>query len=166
MLLRSGKSLNYNEEYENIKTRCFTIYPLKTVKKEQVTIMRTMLNSTNNGVNKDNVNHILKTVLTVPELIANYPTFRRVVILRLNEILNHGHFLNIIDKSLFRASSEYFEWLKLRSDYEEDPLIIMELAKARTNIIKEELIEKLYHPDRYEHMIAIYGEIWADIHFD
>ena len=29
---------------------------------------------------------------------------------------------------------------------------------------RTELIEKLYHPDRYERMVNNYGEIWADIH--
>jgi len=166
MQLRSGKTLIYNEEYQSIKARCLTVHPLKTVKQEQMKRMTTMLEGVNNGVNEDNVNYILKTVVTVPELIANYPKFRRVVILRLNEILNHESFISIIDGDLYKASNKYFTWLKLRSDYEEDPLIIMELAKARTNIIKQELIQKLYHPDRYEHMVATYGEIWADIHFD
>lgn len=29
---------------------------------------------------------------------------------------------------------------------------------------KRELIEALYHPDRYEKMVKTYGEVWADIH--
>ena len=30
--------------------------------------------------------------------------------------------------------------------------------------LKVELIQILYHPDRYERMVASYGEVWADIH--
>ena len=29
---------------------------------------------------------------------------------------------------------------------------------------RNELLETLYHPDRYERMVATYGEVWADIH--
>ena len=31
---------------------------------------------------------------------------------------------------------------------------------------KQELIEAVYHPDRYRKMIEEYGEVWAEIHFD
>jgi len=151
--------------YETIKARAFTIYPLGEVKKKQIKLIRIMLDNTNNGVNEDNVNSLLKKVLQVPELIASHPRFRQIVILRVNEIINHEAFKGVIFNDIYRASNEYFEWLKLRSDYEEDPEVIMKRVKARISMIQPELIEKLYHPDRYERMVESYGEVWADIHF-
>lgn len=54
-----------------------------------------------------------------------------------------------------RASADREEWLH--------HLFHIEHYVWHKNF-KRELIEALYHPERYEKMVKIYGEVWADIH--
>jgi hypothetical protein len=75
----------------------------------------------------------------------------------------------LIDEDIEPILQQYFDWLKERDDYVESPedkivRIEKERIMDRSKIVRSELIETLYHPDRYEKMVASYGEVWADIH--
>ena len=125
MLLRSGKITDHSSKttddsdgyYDTLKIRCSIIYPLKTVKKYQMDLIREMLLSLDGGVTCSSANNILQIVLLAPELIANYPKFRNVCIDRVTEILEHIPYSSIIEAKYRKIYKEYFEWLKNRSDY-------------------------------------------------
>jgi hypothetical protein len=163
MLLRSGKTL-FPSRYNDLKKRATTVYPLETVKSEQCQLMKSKLNSWNNIIKPQYANELLISIINVPEIIANSLILRSVIQTRLNEIMNHQSFIKSIDKDILRAIKDYFNWLKMRPDYEDEPEVVMKRVNTRTQLIQQELFETLYHPDRYERMTAKYGEIWADIH--
>jgi len=165
MLLRTGKTINHSDTYYNtVKIRCSIIYPLKTVKKYQMELIREMLLSLDGGITESTVNNVLEIVLLAPEFIANYPKFRNICIERVTEILEYLPYSSKIKPKYRKIYKDYFEWLKNRSDYEEYPEVIMKRIQERTKIIRSELIEKLYYPDRYDKMVRKYGEVWADVH--
>ena len=163
MKLRSGKTINLSR-YDLFKKRMTTVQPFEKVKKAQCDFMSSKLRDWDNLITPMHVNDLFISLLEIPELAANHVKFRNTLKMRVNEIMEHNNFKKVLDKDIRKAIENYFQWLKMRSDYEDDPEIIMARVKVRTNMIKQELIEVLYHPDRYDRMVETYGEIWADIH--
>jgi hypothetical protein len=161
MKLRSGKIFI---SYNTIKERCSNVIPLKNVQKEQIAALRKMLNSINGTVTTSDANKVLYTIMNVPEVLAYHATFRETTLERVHQILAHDPFKDIVVPEYRKIYREYFNWLKIRSDYNDSPSEIMTRVQSRTNALQGELIEKLYHPDRYEKMVSSYGEVWADIH--
>jgi hypothetical protein len=66
------------------------------------------------------------------------------------------------------VDERYEDWLSDQRDAEEREQWLYHLFQIQNYVwhknLKRELIETLYHPDRYEKMTKRYGEIWADIH--
>ena len=148
------------------KKRSMIVYPFEDVKYLQISRIRNNLMKWNQVITPKNVNQLLTIVMEVPELVSTYPSVRVMIHNRINEMLTRNYYSNVIDKDILQSVTDYFDWLKDRSDYVEEPEIISERIIARTKVIRQELIEVLYHPDRYEKMIKKYGECWGDIHFD
>jgi len=148
------------------KDRSMIVHPFDDVKCEQIYRLRTSIMKWNHIITPKNVNQLLTIIMEVPELVSTYPSVRIMIRNRVNDIIKRNYYTNLVDKDILQSITDYFEWLKQRSDYVEEPEIIFERVKARTKAIRQELIEVLYHPGRYEKMIAMYGEVWGDIHFD
>ena len=158
MNLRSGKYV------ATIQARCGIIYPIEDVKKDQIKLMSAHLISIGPHLTKNKINTLLLAIMQIPELLSYYIRLRLTVKERVDAILKHEPFQKTMRKYIRTSITEYFEWLKKRSDYVDSPDEIMTRVQARTKSINVELIEALYHPDRYERFVAKYGEIWADIH--
>jgi len=122
------------------------------------------------------VNKYLRMVINIPTLAATDKHMRRVLLHNVSYCMAHQS--NLIHQEVKEVLEQYFDWLKERDDYvdgespEEKKFrivkerIVKQRIIDRTKLVKQELIETLYHPDRYMKMVATYGEIWADIHFD
>ena len=165
MKLRSGKAITEMANYKTIKDRCSIVYPLEKVQSIQIRLLINKLSSWNHRILSKDVNELLLTIMQdIPELVANHVKLRNTIQKRTNEILDNLYYKDTISNDILKAINEYFEWLKLRSDYEEEPEIIMNRVKGRTREFNQELIEVLYHPDRYERMVKKFGEVWADEH--
>jgi hypothetical protein len=115
----------------------------------------------------EEINEYLRTVIEIPTILSTDVGWRWLISQRTSYYMKHNS--DSIDKEVKEILGQYFDWLKERKDYVESPedkevRIIKERNIARAKLIRGELIETLYHPDHYEKMYAIYGEIWADIH--
>jgi hypothetical protein len=117
------------------------------------------------------VNEYLHMVINVPTVLAKDRYVRWLLLDRTSYYI--GYHSDIIDQEVKEVLEQYFDWLKERDDYDESPeekemRIEKERIMARCKIIskelRSELIETLYHPDRYMKMVASYGEVWADVH--
>ena len=108
------------------------------------------------------INEYLRMVTQIPTLLATETRWRKVVKMRTSYFMRSHK--NIIDPELKSILEHYFIWLKERKDYIETSEETMDRIQARAKIIHTELIETLYHPDRYDTMVATYGEVWADVH--
>ena len=118
-------------------------------------------------LDKPEINEYLRLVIETPTLLSTDRGIRWWIHQRVSYLMKYHNYL--IDEDIEPILQQYFDWLKERDDYVESPeekevRIERERNTARTKIICEELIETLYHPDRYEKMVASYGEIWADVH--
>lgn len=148
------------------KERSMIVHAFDDVKYEQISKVRNSIVKWNQIITPKNVNQLFIIIMEVPELVSTYPSLRIIIRNRVNDIIKRNYYTNLVDKDILQSVTDYFEWLKDRSDYVEEPEIISERIIARTKAIRQELIEVLYHPDRYEKMIKKYGECWGDIHFD
>jgi len=115
----------------------------------------------------EEINEYLRMIIEIPTLLATDTDIRWWISQRISYLMKYHNYL--IDEDIEPILAQYFEWLKERDDYVESPedkevRIEKERSIARAKLIRGELIETLYHPDRYEKMYAIYGEIWADTH--
>lgn len=119
------------------------------------------------NITSETVNGYLRMVIEIPKLLSQYQGWRFESIERSSYYIKHHS--DIIDKEVKEIIEQYFDWLKEREDYVESPedtilRIERQRISSRAKKIEVELIEKLYHPDRYERFVANYGEIWADTH--
>ena len=118
-------------------------------------------------ITPEEINQYLRMFIEIPTLLARQPFWRSTIFQRSSYYMKYRS--EIIDKDVREILEQFFDWLKERNDYVESPedkiaRIEKERNIARGKQIKVELIEILYHPDRYERMVASYGEIWADVH--
>jgi hypothetical protein len=166
MKLRSGNVLNEDILYKSIKQRSSIVYPLEDVKTEQVAYVQNMLDSFRNGITKSNANSVLYTMMHVPEISAYNVNFRDSVFERINMILNHTPYNRIILPEYRKIYAEYFDWLKLRSDYVESEEERKVRIISNTQRMKQEVFERLFYPDRCDRMLLAYGDNWVDTHFN
>jgi hypothetical protein len=115
-------------------------------------------------VTVEQINEYLRMVIDIPTLLSRKKRIRPDIYKRVSYYMKYHS--EIIDTSIKEILEKFFDWLKERDDYvwsSEDKKTQKRII-ARTKAIKQELIETLYHPDRYMRMVASYGELWADIH--
>jgi hypothetical protein len=113
----------------------------------------------------EEINEYLRMVIEIPTLLSTNRDLRWWIYQRVSYLMKYDNYL--IDEDIEPILAQYFDWLKERDDYVESADDIEERIQrisSRNKIIRPELIETLYHPDRYEKMVASYGEVWADIH--
>ena len=118
-------------------------------------------------LDRPEINEYLRMVIETPTLLATDIGIRWWIHQRVSYLMEYNNYL--IDEDIEPILAQYFDWLKERDDYVEssedkEVRIIKERIIDRSKIVRSELIETLYHPDRCEKMYAIYGEVWADIH--
>jgi len=116
-------------------------------------------------LDRPEINEYLRMVIDTPTLLATDIGIRWWIHQRVSYLIEYHNYL--IDEDIEPILERYFDWLKERDDYVEsfeEIRIVKERIMDRTKLVKQELIETLYHPDRYEKMVASYGEVWADIH--
>ena len=152
--------------YDILKTRCSLIKPYLEVKEDQIKEIRNIVIQWNHRINVYNINPLLYTIMNSPELIANYVDVRNIIFTKVNQLINHDYYLDKIDKDILKAIKEYFSWLKMRSDYVDTEEEMKVRIVSRTKSIKQELLDAYFHPDRCDRMLASYGDIWVDVHFD
>ena len=152
--------------YDILKTRCSLIKPYLEVKEGQIKEIRNIVIQWNHRINVYNINRLLYTIMNSPELIANYVDVRNIIFTKVNQLINHDYYLDKIDKDILKAIKEYFSWLKMRSDYVDTEEEMKVRIVSRTKSIKQELLDAYFHPDRCDRMLASYGDIWVDVHFD
>ena len=115
-------------------------------------------------ITTEDINEYLNMVIEIPTLLSIDKSKRSMIYKRVSYYMKYHS--EIIDTPVKEILEQYFDWLKERDDYvwsSEDKKTRKRII-ARTKAIKQELIETLYHPDRYMKMVASYGEVWADIH--
>ena len=118
-------------------------------------------------VTPQEINEYLHMVINVPTVLATDRYRRWLLFDRTSYYM--GYHSDIINQEVKEVLQQYFDWLKERDDYNESPKekevrIVKERIINRAKAVKQELIETLYHPDRYMKMVASYGEVWADTH--
>ena len=130
--------------------------------------------SVSHTIKKKVVNKYLRMVINIPTMAATDKHIRRVLLHNVSYCMTHQS--NLIHQEVKEVLEQYFDWLKERDDYVDSELpeekkfrivkerIMKQRIIDRTKLVKQELIETLYHPDRYMKMVASYGEVWADIH--
>ena len=153
--------------YNTFKMRASIVYPLEDVRQEQTTKTWSIFNKIRYAVIIENVNEFLIHLMNIPELLSASKNLRRDFNKKVNHIFNVDYLARTIDKDVSKAIKEYFEWLKLRSDYveSEEERELKERIVSNTRRMKQELFEKLYHPDRCDRMLLAYGDAWVDTHF-
>ena len=114
-------------------------------------------------ITTEEINEYLNMVIQIPTLLSTDKKKRSMIYKRVYYYMKY--YSEIIDTPIKEILERFFNWLKERDDYvgsseDKSQKRIMNRAKA----VKQELIETLYHPDRYMKMVASYGEVWADIH--
>jgi hypothetical protein len=117
-----------------------------------------------NTITVEEINEYLRMIIDIPTFLSRKKRVRPVIYNRVSYYMKYHS--EIINTPVREILEQYFDWLKERDDYvwsSEDKKTQKRII-ARTKAIKQELIETLYHPDRYMRMVASYGELWADIH--
>jgi len=115
----------------------------------------------------EQINEYLRMVIDIPTVLSINKVVRSMIYMRVSYYMKYHNYL--IDEDIEPILVQYFEWLKERDDYvesSEDKEVRIERERImnRAKAVKQEIIETLYHPDRYMKMVASYGEVWADIH--
>ena len=138
------------------------------------TFVRAIDLSVSHTINKKVVNKYLRMVINIPTLAATDKHERRVLLHNVSYCMAHQS--NLIHQEVKEVLEQYFDWLKERDDYVDSEFpeekkfsivkerIMKQRIIDRTKLVKQELIETLYHPDRYMKMVASYGDVWADTH--
>jgi len=117
-----------------------------------------------NTITVEQINEYLRMVIDIPTLLSINKHVRPVIYKRVSYYMKYHS--EIINTPVREILEQYFDWLKERDDYVEssEDKKTRKRITARANAVRQELIETLYHPDRYMKMVATYGEVWADIH--
>jgi hypothetical protein len=117
-----------------------------------------------NTITVEEINEYLRMVINIPTLLSINKHVRPVIYKRVSYYMKYHS--EIINTPVREILEQYFDWLKERDDYVEssEDKKTRKRITARANAVRQELIETLYHPDRYMKMVASYGEVWADIH--
>jgi hypothetical protein len=152
--------------YNTYKKRASIVYPLEDVEKEQLDKTWALLNSINHHVSFKNVNDLLIHIMNIPELISSNINLRTMFINKVNAILTNKYLPSHLNIDVIKTITDYFGWLKLRSDYVETEEERKERIISRTRCIKQELVEAVLHPDRCDRMLLTYGDVWVDTHFE
>lgn len=152
--------------YNTYKKRASIVYPLEDVEKEQLDKTWAFFNSINHHISFQNVNDLLIQIMNIPELISSKINLRTNVINKVNKILTNKYLPSHLNIDVVKTITDYFGWLKLRSDYVETEEERKERIVSKTQRIKQELIEKFYYPDRCDRMLLTYGDAWVHTHFE
>ena len=117
-----------------------------------------------NTITVEEINEYLRMVINIPTFLSINKHVRPVIYKRVSYYMKYHS--EIINTPVRDILEQYFDWLKERDDYVEssEDKKTRKRITARAKAIKQELIETLYHPDRYQKMVASYGAVWADIH--
>jgi cyclopropane fatty-acyl-phospholipid synthase-like methyltransferase len=152
--------------YNTYKKRASIVYPLEDVEKEQVAKTWAFFNSINHHISFKNVNDLIIHIMNIPELISSNINVRTMFIDKVNKILTNKYLPSHLNIDVVKTITDYFGWLKLRSDYVETEEERKERIVSNTQRIKQELIEKFYYPDRCDRMLLTYGDVWVHTHFE